>query len=231
MQSTEIKGYLERLALFSRLPDNKLEELSHVVKILDLIRNEIIIHPGDNPEGFYIVASGVVTLSLISPNGESRVIEIMNPGRSFAEALLFMHHPSPVQAQMTQAGKLIFVPEKPVCDLILESHEFTLSMLGGLSIRLHRLISDIEASSLCRAHQRVIGYLLGEADTVEPGTDNISLKLPATKKVIASKLDISPETFSRVLHELVDQGLIQIDGKNIDLVDRDALRRYHNMPF
>jgi CRP-like cAMP-binding protein len=95
-------------------------------------------------------------------------------------------------------------------------------MLAGLSIRLHGLINDVEAYSLRSSAQRVIGFLLSQG--AEDGLGNVTL--PAAKAVIASRLNITPETFSRILHDLGAAGLIHVDGKTITVTDWEKLQAY-----
>jgi CRP-like cAMP-binding protein len=98
-------------------------------------------------------------------------------------------------------------------------------MLAGLSIRLHRLIQTVESISLRSPAQRVIDYLLQELDEVREGLD-VHVSLSANKNVIASNLNITPETFSRILRNLSDAGLISVEGKEVCIRDIAKLRTY-----
>lgn len=197
----------------------------------DVAQGTHLIDIGQRTDGFFILLSGVVVLTVISFEGDCRVIDIIHPGRSFGEALVFLNEPSPVQAEMKQSGKVMMVPAPSVNRLIPESQAVARRMISGLSVRLHKLIFDIESCSLHRSRQRVIGYLLGEADEQGPGGGAMELQLPVSKKIIASKLDLTAETFSRVLHELTLEGLIKVDRRRIDIPDRDALRRNQALPI
>ena len=94
------------------------------------------------------------------------------------------------------------------------------AMLAGLSRRIHMLIADIEAYSLSSGTQRVAAYLHGLADP--PSSSPARVRLPANKTVIASRLGVTKETFSRLLHELSSQGLIEVCQREVVL--RDPLR-------
>ena len=92
-------------------------------------------------------------------------------------------------------------------------------MLAGLSRRLHGLIQDVNAYSLDNGTQRVIGYLLKEAQR-----DGEAVSLPASKAVVASRLNVTPEHFSRILHDLSEQGLVKVRGRAITIPDLARLR-------
>ena len=124
--------------------------------------------------------------------------------------------------------RLLTVSKKAVIDEIAHDHRFALRMLGGLSRRLHGLVHDVEAYALHSGLQRVIGYLL--RDQVIDGCESSEVRtvsLPVSKATIASRLSLTPEYFSRVLHELEAQGLIEIDRRDIRIPDPQRLSSYH----
>ena len=89
---------------------------------------------------------------------------------------------------------------------------FAMRMLAGLSSRLQGLLQDVAAYALHSGPQRVIGYLLRDHDgAAHP--DPITVPLPVSKATIASRLNLTPEYFSRVLHELQAAELIEV-GRN-----------------
>ena len=110
-----------------------------------------------------------------------------------------------------------------VTDLIDQDSTFAHKLLAGMAIRLHGLIQDVETYSLRSSTQRVIGYLLQVADSDVPS----EIALPTSKQVIASRLNLTPETLSRIFHDLSDAGLISVQGKRITLHDPARLSRYN----
>jgi CRP-like cAMP-binding protein len=107
---------------------------------------------------------------------------------------------------------------------IARDPRFALRMLAGISRRLHGLVHDVEAYALHSGVQRVIGYLLRD---IASGSDEpVTVSLPVSKATIASRLSLTPEYFSRVLHELEAAGLVRIDKREIHLLDAQALANY-----
>ena len=104
---------------------------------------------------------------------------------------------------------------------------FALRMLGGISRRLHGLVHDVESYALHSGLQRVIGYLLRDqpAEDCVSG-ETITVSLPVSKATIASRLSLTPEYFSRVLHELESTGLIRIDKRDVHILDAQRLAQY-----
>jgi CRP-like cAMP-binding protein len=98
-----------------------------------------------------------------------------------------------------------------------------------MSLRLHGLVRDVEAYALDSGVQRIIGYLLRDQSDGEtaPGAPLV-VTLPVSKATVASRLSITPEYFSRVLHELEDAGLVKVDKREIHIPDAARLARYPN---
>ena len=102
---------------------------------------------------------------------------------------------------------------------------FARKLLAGMSIRLHTMVRDVESYALRSSIQRVIGYLLqlAEGTPCAPGAGaaqgRAEVELPTSKQVIASRLSLTPETLSRIFHELSDMGLISVHGKHIVIHD------------
>ena len=98
------------------------------------------------------------------------------------------------------------------------------TVLAGLGMRLHSLIQDVENYSLHSSIERVIGFLLQLAGT--PAGGPVDIELPASKHIIASRLNLTPETLSRVLHSLSESGLIRVNGKRITVLDATRLSQF-----
>ena len=97
-------------------------------------------------------------------------------------------------------------------------------MIASLSMRLHHLITDVESYSLHSGRQRIIGYLL--RDNMESDAKSLTVTLPTSKGVIASRLNLTQEHFSRILHELQENGLITVQGRKIGIPNVEKLRGY-----
>ena len=158
-------------------------------------------------------------LAFASPQGGEKVVEIVGPGNSFGEAVMFMDKPYIVSTQALVDTMLLHIAKPAVFDELERTPRFARKMLAGLSQRLHGLISDVEAYSLNSGTQRVIGYLLREGLK-----DGEEVTLHASKAVVASRLNLTPEHFSRILHDLSSAGLIEVNGRAVRIPDLERLR-------
>ncbi len=159
----------------------------------------------------HVTVTGQVKLFALSPSGQEKVIELASPGISFAEALVFTGKPYIINAQALSESIVLSVGKAAVVREIEDDPRFAMHMLAGISRRLHGLVHDVQAYSLHNGMQRVIGYLLHPLEENPATSSALKVSLPVSKATIASRLSITPEYFSRVLHELESAGLIHVD--------------------
>jgi CRP-like cAMP-binding protein len=216
-----VTNFLVRLPLFNELEPTELARIAEQTTELHVPRGETIFRQGDPSMGFFCVIYGRVKLAFNSEQGDEKVVEIVGPGSSFGEALMFMDKPYIVSAQALMDTMLLHVSKPAVLDELERTPSFARKMLAGLSRRLHGLVSDVEAYSLNSGTQRVIGYLLREDHA-----DGDEVQLHVSKAVVASRLNLTPEHFSRILHDLTEQQLIEVHGRSITILTVENLRRY-----
>ncbi|MBB4844211.1 CRP-like cAMP-binding protein [Paucibacter oligotrophus] len=227
MRAFDLPRYLSVLPLFTDLSAAELERLAMGCSLRRLSRGDTVFRVGQPCEEFHVTVTGQVKLFAISPSGQEKVIELVGPGHSFAEALMFTGKPYIINAQALSDSLLLSVSKQAVLTEIEQDSRFALRMLAGISRRLHGLVHDVQAYALHSGVQRVIGYLL--RDQVAEDCVNgevITVSLPVSKATIASRLSLTPEYFSRVLHELEAAGLIEVDRRDIRIRDAASLANY-----
>jgi len=229
LRAFDLPRYLAVLPLFSDLDRPELERLAAGCQLRRLGRGDMVFRVGEPCESFHVTVTGQVKLFGISPAGQEKVIELIGPGNSFAEALMFMDKPYFINAQALTDTLLLSVGKAAVLAEIQGDSRFALRMLAGMSRRLHGLVRDVQAYALDSGVQRIIGYLLrDQADDDSPPDRVLTVTLPVSKATVASRLSITPEYFSRVLHELEDAGLIAMDKREIRILDPQRLARHPN---
>ena len=222
----KITAFLANVPLFKDATPEEVERIAQGTKVQHAERGLTLFHKGDECHGFHIVVYGQVKLGFTSSSGADKVVEIIGPGMTFGEAVMFLDKPHVVYAQAIADSMLLFVSKQSVFDELDRDPGFARKMLGGLSRRLHSLVSDVEAYSMCSGAQRVIGYFLRDDDPEASHAPSLEVSLPTSKNIIASRLNLTPQHFSRILHELTEAGLIEVDGRTIRILDVDRLRAF-----
>lgn len=221
----KVQAFLANLPMFSDMAAPELDRIAAGTTTVHIEKGDTVFRTGEPCVGFHAVVYGQVKLGFISPQGAEKVVEIIRPGQTFGEALMFLEKPYVVTAAALADSMLLHISKNVVFDEISKDPGFARRLLSGLSRRLHGLVNDVEAYSLRSSVERVIGYLLRDIPD-EAGQDGkpVEVNLSPGKSVIASRLNMSPEHFSRTLHELTSSGLIEVDGRIIRVLDLPKLR-------
>lgn len=221
---------LRQAYLFSDADDTQLARLCQHLQSLSLRHGEALFHHGQPATRFFFLRRGQVKLFRVSPDGHEKIIEIIQPGQTFAEAVMFMGTEGryPVSGEAISDCELYAFEQQAFLQVLRDSHEISFGMLAAMSRRLHMLVNQIDSLTLQNATYRLVMYLLELAPReAKPGAD---IDLATPKTALASRLAIQPETFSRLLAKLRDQGLIEVRGAHIILRDLRGLRELVYLP-
>jgi CRP-like cAMP-binding protein len=220
-----VKYDLRQCYLFTHLDDQQFAIVEQMVRSTKLQDGQLYFQAGDSATHFFLVVSGQIKLTRLSLQGQEKVIEIITPGQTFAEALMFGEQPDyPVNAQAMGETELLIFENEPFKDILRGSMETCFHLLADLSQRLRMLIREIDNLTLQSASCRVAGFLWNRWSLVKSQANSFELQAP--KGVIASRLSVTPETFSRILHNFSDQGVIRVEGSRVDILDDQGLQAF-----
>jgi len=215
LQPINIETHLKHAVLFNELGAEEIALIAKGSREVRCAKGASIFHRGDPCTGFHIVVFGQVKLSFTSAQGVEKIVEVVQQGQSFGEAMMFLDKPCVVSAQALSSSLLLHVSKSVVFGEMERNHHIMRKMLCSLAFRTHHLMLDVEGYSLFSGKQRVIGYLLNQLESCDQGTEATCLDLAVTKSVIASRLNMTQEHFSRILHELIEDDLIQVEGRRL----------------
>lgn len=215
---------LRRVYLFSAMNDEELSRIERSTRVVNLDMGEDLFHFRDPCSHFYYLRSGCMKLYRLSPEGDEKVIDIVRPGQTFAEAVTFMEREEgyPVTATAVQKSQLLQFESGTFTDVLKQSSTSCFKLMAVMSQRLRSQVNEIDRLTLHSATFRLTSYLLEELQK-SLATD-YTIQLDAPKSVLASKLGIQPETFSRILNRLSGKGLIKVEGQAIRISNIDGLK-------
>lgn len=220
--------FLRNLPLFRELDLCELEAIGAATSEQRAPAGTVLFRRGDSCDGFSLIVVGRVKLALLAPAGAEKVVEILGPGQSFGESVMFMGKPHQLYAETLADSLLLVIQKSAILGAIERNPAFAQRMLNVLSLRLYRLVADIEAYTLKSATERVTDYLLAALPDDAGAGQPADIVLAASKSVLASRLNITREHFSRILHELSQTGLIRVSGRSIRILDAAGLRERTN---
>ena len=223
-QNVNIEALLAHVPLFNGLENEEIARIARGTREINVIRGDMLFHKGDTSTGFHLIVYGQIKLAFTSAQGGEKVVDIIGQGQTFGEAVMFMDKPYMVFAQALSDSLLLHISKSVILGELERDPKLGRKMIAGLSIRLHHLITDVESYSLHSGRQRIIGYLL--RDNLDSNETSITVTLPTSKGIIASRLNLTQEHFSRILHELQENGLITVQGRKIGIPNVEKLRGY-----
>lgn len=209
--------------IFRDMPENFVHELLSGRHAIPLQKGQILFHQGDPALALFIVLEGWMKMYRNGADGVETIIHVAKAGESFAEAAMFMEGVYPVYAEAITAARLLRIEGRSIHQRIETDPSLAFAMLGAMSLRLRALVNEIEQLKRRSATERVAEFLLSlsPADDVDRSTVN----LPFEKLVIAARLGIKPESFSRALVRLKTLG-VSVDGSRLSIASRQALLNF-----
>ena len=213
----DVRALLAHIPVFSALGAPELARLVAATTRRRLRRGEVLFRCGEAATGVYAVVYGQIALTAHAPGGE-RVTDIIGPGRSFGEAILFLGKPTIVGAAALGDALVLHVAKEAIFAELERSPAFARRIIAALAAKLEATVRELETYALGSSGRRLAAWLLHAAHG-EP-----AVTLPASKRAVASKLNLSPEHLSRVLRELAGERLIEVSGRRVRIADPERLR-------
>lgn len=206
---------LQQFAVFAELDTTAARYLAGGCTLARARRNQILCDKGQRLSGLHCLLSGSIKLAVLSAQGGERVLDILTPGRLFGQSAIMLDQPCVIFAEALLDTKLLVIDRERLQNASLEFPSVGKTLLQLVSEDVQRLVQDLESCCLMSARQRVVELLIREARPEGDSTDRADVVLPAAKGLVASRLNISAETFSRELRDLVQRGLIHLDRRTI----------------
>jgi len=220
MDDAAIEAAITACPLFAHMDPDRVGELRRHTVFHAAAGGTFLFRQGDPCPGIVIVLRGAVRVFKIAPSGKEHLLRMVGVGDAFAEVAVIGGFPIPACAQAVEACEYLLVAANGFNELLHRDHDFCLELLRGLSLRVHRFVDLLEDIVLRDASARLARHLAdrsGGGGTVE---------LVGSKKDLASHLNLTPETCSRVLGRLKRAGLIEEGRKSLRVVDNEGLREH-----
>ncbi|MEJ2132702.1 MAG: Crp/Fnr family transcriptional regulator [Gammaproteobacteria bacterium] len=217
----ELEHHISVAELFRGSGNEEIALLARHASLYAYQRGEMVFQRGERPTGLLLVAEGTLKLAVRGVNGEQKIIALIEEGQSCASALAFLDRPSALEASALTPVTIVSIPANAVFAAMQSDAELAQRVVEHLSHRVLSLVDEVEGITLRTGLQRLAGYV--ESLARERGNGSHAVRLPATKTLIAAQLGIAKETLSRLLHELVEKGVISVARRELFILDHSGL--------
>lgn len=225
MTAVEKLKALQATDLFGGVPGNTLKALAQITSERRLQRGGILFTAGDPAIGLFVIVSGSLRAFRQTPEGREQTIHVESAGATLAEVPVFDNGPYPSTVEAEEDSVVLFVPKDAMRSFLLETPEAALAALEVLARRLRHVAGLAESLSLQDVAQRLAAMLVEEAlKQTDDLRNGASFSLPLPHQSIAARLGSVREVITRMLHKLVNDGIIAIHGHRIVILNATALK-------
>ena len=216
----QYRDAIRELPLLRNVPASTKERLLSQARVVTYPVGQQVLSIAQRPEYLQVVLSGWVKICSTNEKGDVATLQMIGEGDSVIDAPVYQNNESSVQAEIEQKADLLLIPASTVRECLEKDSLFKTNALQRLALRSQRQLQHIERARLKTAQERVGWFLLslraevGDASFSEPQR----ITLPYNKATIASYLDMTPETFSRILKSFREDGVSV--SRNLVTVDQ-----------
>lgn len=219
-----IKNTLENMSLFHNCDNETIENFAKQSHMLSFPKGKVIFVHEELAQRFYIVLSGTVKLFRETLGGTQAVVDILPRGHMFGETSMFLNDTYAYSAEVIENAQIISLSLSLLKSAIDSNPKIAVSMLSIMSHHRQQQDKELEHMTIQNAPQRIGCFLLSLVDQNKVG--QIIIDLPYDKTLVAARLGMQPETFSRALASLKEKTGIRVKGSSIELDNVQQLANF-----
>lgn len=217
---------LAHVPLFAGLAPARLMEVATLVRRRRYRRGQVIIYQGDPADALYLIVSGEVKVSVLSPHGDETIFTLLGPDECFGELELFDDQPREATIETTRPTEVLRLERAAIRQLVERSPDVALALLGVLARRLRSTDRLVEDSAFLGVPERVaktLGVLVAAYHRSESGGAPVELQL--TQHDLAAMIGATRESVNKALSALRDRGVVALGRQRIVVADVAALEQ------
>lgn len=210
--------------LFARLTPEQQREVASLARPRHVGRGETIVHAGQERPPLFVVHEGLVEVGRTSADGREATLRLLGPGDVEGETGFLTGARPENDVVALEPSQMCVFEHSALTDLLRRYPDISAAMLRSLATRLRDTERQLALRTLADVGSRIASYLLDLPAT--RGADGVvTVRLPMSKKDVATYLGTIPETLSRRLAALEREGLVDVRGAEVDLLDPEGLER------
>jgi CRP/FNR family transcriptional activator FtrB len=214
---------LAQTPLFADVSASALHNLAAGSTLRNYARDEYLFCAGDQAEYLHVLANGSVQLCASTSDGREAVVELLHPYETFVIATVLTSQRYLRSARAVEPSRLLLIPTHLLLGELKGNPDLAIALLGSMAQKYRHMVREVKSLRLRTASQRLALYLLQLVEN--SGNSSQAVRLPYEKKILASRLGMTPESFSRALAEL-RQYNVDVRGDEVRVGDLEQLRAF-----
>ncbi len=197
---------------FSALSDDSVRKLVGAMSQRELAGGALLFVQGDEGHSVFRLLSGSVRLFRSSPDGREVTIRIVEPGELFAEMVLLELDRYPVSAVAIDTS-VVTVIKRDRVRALLDDRSFRDEFLRNVIGRVRYLSDQFYVHKTMDVRKRLLRFI-----AIRHGRSN-QIDMDLSKRDVAAAISVRPETLSRAIRTLTDEGLLSWKGRRLTVDD------------
>ncbi len=220
LNPSNIKNW-EEISLFKDIKEEDFQKILDHSSIKEYRTNQTITIDEEDSGLIYIILKGSLRTICIDKEGDETTLKLFQPNEICLDANIFNEDPSLINIQSTTASKILVISNDFIKSYLHENLQLTLNLLDITTEHYKNSLHQVNAINIKSPIQRVGYYLL--LKYLEAGNNKeLEFEVPFKKQIIASHLNMTPETFSRALKHLKTIG-IDVKNEKVTISSRQDL--------
>lgn len=203
---------LEEIPMFTSLSGSHLKELQRQTIIKQFTKDSIVFYEGDESSCLHILIEGKIKLYKTTPKGTQIQINRMSAPNIIGEYACFEQYPFPASCEFLTDGVMGLLPFEIVYKN-LNNPDFSLEIIKSLTGKVTLLSALVHKETILSSEAKVADLIM----------QKVSIFQRLKNNEIASVLNLTPETFSRILTKFKKEDIITIKNHEVTILNRDAL--------
>ncbi|MGG6314032.1 Crp/Fnr family transcriptional regulator [Paenibacillus macerans] len=222
-ESGQALSCLAHVPVFAQLREAEVELLHSVMRTAQFRKGELIFREGDRSDSLFVVNRGIIKLTKLEDNGKEHIIRLLFPGDFFGQFALLQEKPHYASALAADATGVCRIHRSDFLDILRRDPDTAARFMTALSSQLEEADGWAAMLTLLEADRRLAKMLLYFRRKAAPASSDFTL--PVSKKELAGLIGATPETLSRKLRQLTDDGVLAVSQRKLRIRDEAALRR------
>ncbi|MBS1828049.1 MAG: Crp/Fnr family transcriptional regulator [Acidobacteria bacterium] len=207
------------IELFAFLPEAELQALSSIAIVKRFETGESLFDEGEPCKGLWIIADGMVKVVKMTPSGRQIVLAMQHSPSTVAEVPVFDGGPYPATVMAVEPTAGILLLKSDFLNACRRNPDLAVRFLAAFGMRLRHLVSLVERITFGSIRQRLAQELLTFCDTSGGG----KFLMPETHEELANRMGTVREVVSRNLGRFQSEGMIRVQRREVEILDRAAL--------
>ena len=216
----DVVNILRAIPAFADLEDSALEALANATVSRTVDSGQVLFIEGEACAGYHIVHEGWLKAVRISTAGREQIIQFLGPGEVFRRKSAVTGSTNQVTVEALEPSKVLIIQRDNLLNIMDAHPAMVRNIVVSLAKRVTYLTNLIENLTLQTVEARIARIFLEHSQG-----DIMQRRRWSTQAEMAARLGTVPDVLNRALRNLAEEGLIQIQRHQIQILDRKGLER------